>query len=120
MAVRSKLPDVFIPTGQVGVGIKGGLEAAIHCLPSFIESHADDQDFCCLKLISQMLSMSVSESPFSDVYILNFRNYSHGLNGHITAMENFALGMTSLDHQGEFSKETLWVLSFFVSYPGAP
>ena len=46
VAVRSKLPDVFIPAGQVGVGIKGGLEAAIHCLSSFIESHVDDQDLC--------------------------------------------------------------------------
>ncbi len=31
MAVRLELPDVFIPTGQVGVGIRRGLEAAIHC-----------------------------------------------------------------------------------------
>ena len=50
MAVRSKLPDVFIPTGQVDVGIKGGLEAAIHCLSSFIESHVNDQDLCYLKI----------------------------------------------------------------------
>ena len=92
MAVRSKLPGVFIPTGQVGVGIKGGLEAAIHCLSSFIESHADDRDLCCLKIdFSKILSMSVREGPFSDMYIVNFRSYSNGLNGHITAMENFSL-----------------------------
>ena len=31
-AVKSKLPDVFLPYGQVGVGIPDGLEAAVHSL----------------------------------------------------------------------------------------
>ena len=30
LSVRDDLPDLFLPHGQVGVGIKGGLEAAIH------------------------------------------------------------------------------------------
>ena len=34
-AVKSKLPDIFLPYGQVGVGIRGGLEAAVHSLSSF-------------------------------------------------------------------------------------
>ncbi len=29
-SVRAFLPDIFIPEGQVGVGVKGGLEAAVH------------------------------------------------------------------------------------------
>ena len=28
-AAKSRLPDLFMPYGQVGVGIKGGMEAAI-------------------------------------------------------------------------------------------
>ena len=48
--------------------------------------------------------MSISEGPFSDVYILNFRSCLHGLNGHITAIEHFTLGMTSLDHQGSSAR----------------
>ena len=37
VAVRSELPDIFLPYGQVGVGVKGGLEAAIHALRFIIE-----------------------------------------------------------------------------------
>ena len=49
-AVKSKLPDIFLPYGQVGVGIRGGLEAAVHSLSSFIGAHGDDPTLCCLKL----------------------------------------------------------------------
>ena len=49
-AVRSRLPDTFIPYGQVGVGIKGGLEAAIHVSRTFIHDNQDNPDYCCLKL----------------------------------------------------------------------
>ena len=38
-AVRSELPDLFLPYGQVGVGVKGGLEAAIHALRFHIKEH---------------------------------------------------------------------------------
>ena len=30
LSVCDGLPDLFLPYGQVGVGIKGGLEVAIH------------------------------------------------------------------------------------------
>ena len=64
--------------------------------------------------------MSVSEGPFSNVYILNFRSYSHDLNGHISAMENFDLGMTLLNHQRSSARRPSAFSSFFVSYPEAP
>ena len=50
MSVRSCLPDIFLPYGQVGVGIKGGMEAAIHTLRSFITANCDREDFCCVKV----------------------------------------------------------------------
>ena len=34
--VRSRLPEVFLPFGQVGVDISGGLEAAIHSVHLFV------------------------------------------------------------------------------------
>ena len=49
-AVKSKLPDIFLPYGQVGVGVRGGLEAAVHFLSSFIDIYGDDSTFCCLKV----------------------------------------------------------------------
>ena len=49
-AVKSKLPEIFLPYGQVGVGIPGGLEAAVHSLSSFIDTYGDNPTLCCLKL----------------------------------------------------------------------
>ena len=49
-AVKPRLPEFFLPSGQVGVGIKGGLEAAVHTLSGFIESHGDNPDLCCVKI----------------------------------------------------------------------
>ena len=38
--------QVFLPYGQVGVGIPGGLEGAIHISRHFISTHgADDSSF---------------------------------------------------------------------------
>ena len=36
-AVRPYLPDIFLPYGQVGVGVKGGLEAAVRA--RFAQTH---------------------------------------------------------------------------------
>ena len=49
-AIKSQLPDLFLPYGQVGAGVRGGLEAAIHCLRTVFHSQNDDVDMCCLKL----------------------------------------------------------------------
>ena len=50
LAVRPYLQDVFVPSGQVGVGVPGGMEAAVHSLRSFVDSHGDDPSLCCLKV----------------------------------------------------------------------
>ena len=52
-AVRSELPDLFLPYGQVGVGVKGGLEASIHALRFHIKEHGDKEDLCLLKIDMQ-------------------------------------------------------------------
>ena len=49
-SIKSRLPDVLLPCGQVGVGIRGGLEASVHSLRSYIEENGDKQDRCCFKL----------------------------------------------------------------------
>ena len=50
LAVRSALPDVFLPFGQVGVGVSGGLEAAIHSLRTILSTLGSKPDLCCLKV----------------------------------------------------------------------
>ena len=47
LSVRDNLPDLFLPYvyGQVGVGIKSSLEAAIHSFRSYLQN-----DLCAVKL----------------------------------------------------------------------
>ncbi len=49
-AVKSKLPEIFLPYGQVGVGIPGGLDAAVHSLSCFIDTYGDNPTLCFSKL----------------------------------------------------------------------
>ena len=49
-AVRSKLPETFLPYNQVGVGIKGGLEATIHTTRYLINHFQDVDNMCILKV----------------------------------------------------------------------
>ncbi|XP_062518293.1 uncharacterized protein LOC134193482 [Corticium candelabrum] len=49
-AARSASSDVFLPYGQVGVGIRGGLEAAVHSLSAIIDLRGNNPDLCCLKV----------------------------------------------------------------------
>jgi len=42
LAVRPSLLSVFFPYDQVGVGIPGGLESAIHVTRCYITQHASD------------------------------------------------------------------------------
>ena len=48
LAVRSALPVVFLPFGQVGIGVSGGLEAAIHSLRTILSTLDSKLDLCCL------------------------------------------------------------------------
>ena len=49
-SVKSHLPDVFLPYGQVGVGVRGGMEASVHTVRSFIAANSDKADLFCFKL----------------------------------------------------------------------
>ena len=49
-SIKDCLPVVFVPYGQVGVGLKSGLEAAIHSMRFFIDATFTREDFCCLKI----------------------------------------------------------------------
>ena len=42
--------DFFIPRGQFGVGVKGGLEAVIHCTRHAINEFKDEENMYLLKL----------------------------------------------------------------------
>ena len=50
LSVKDDLPDLFLPYSQIGVGIKSGLEVAIHSFQHYLHSHKDNPDFCAVKL----------------------------------------------------------------------
>ena len=60
MSVRSCLPDIFLPYDQVGVGVRGGMEAAIHIKRSYIAANSDREDFCCVKVDFRNALMNVT------------------------------------------------------------
>ncbi len=49
-ATKSELPDIFLPYGQIGVGVPGGMDAAVHALSSYITTHGSNPNLCCLKI----------------------------------------------------------------------
>ena len=63
-AVKPRLSEVFLPYGQVGVGTKGGLEAAVHTARTFIQDHGQDENFCCLKIDMKNAFNECSRSSF--------------------------------------------------------
>ena len=58
-AVRPCLPDILLSYGQVGVGVEGGLEIAIHSVWTFIERNSLNEGMCCLKIDMKMPSTNV-------------------------------------------------------------
>ncbi|XP_062510283.1 uncharacterized protein LOC134186046 [Corticium candelabrum] len=65
-AVRQNCPDVFLPTGQIGVGICGGLEAAVHSLSTVLDSQGSNPDLCCLKIDFSNAFKECNRSSFLD------------------------------------------------------
>ena len=49
-AVKPRLQEVFLHYRQVGVGVSGGLETAIHNLKSYIATNNRRKDLCCFKV----------------------------------------------------------------------
>ena len=63
-AVHSLLPDIFLPYHQVGVGIRGGLEAAFHSVNRFLEAHGLEEDLCCVKIDMRNAFNECFRAPF--------------------------------------------------------
>ena len=50
VSVRDSLPSLLLPHGQVGVGIRNGLEAAVHSLRTILATVGSNCELCCLKV----------------------------------------------------------------------
>ena len=49
-ATKPRLQELLLPYGQIGVAVKGALEAAVHTGRWFISCHSSEEDLCCLKV----------------------------------------------------------------------
>jgi len=76
LAVRPSLPGVFIPYGQVGVGIPGGLETAIHVTRRYISQHSSDTSLGLLKIDMKNAFNECSRSAFFDRIVDDFPEIS--------------------------------------------
>ena len=65
-AVKLRLPYLFLPYGQVGVGIYCGLEAAVHSLRTFMVDHGEDEALCCVKVDMSNAFNECSRTSFLD------------------------------------------------------
>ena len=107
-AVKPQLPDFFLPSSQVGVGVKGGLEAAVHTLSGFIESHGDNPDLCCVKIDFSNAFNECQRSTFLRRVQRDFPE--------ISAWSQWcALAISPSSQQLVCNKETLSVLCFSLS-----
>ena len=50
LVVRKDLPDLFLPWGQIGVRVRGGLEAAVHSFCYHLNCNKDNPDMCAIKI----------------------------------------------------------------------
>ena len=50
MSIGSCPSNIFLSYGQVGVDVRGGMEAAIHTMRSYIAANSDREDFYCVKV----------------------------------------------------------------------
>ena len=55
-AGKSRFPDLLLPYGQVGVGTKGGLEAAIHALRTVFKEEGHKDDLCRSSRLAKCVS----------------------------------------------------------------
>ena len=91
----------------MGVGIEGGLEAAVHSLSSFINAYGENPTLCRLKLDMSNAFNNCHRTLFCIAYIENCQSYLAGLNGVITQRQSFVLVIIDLLLQLVFNKETL-------------
>ena len=92
--VRSSLPDLLLPFGQVGVGISGGLVASVHSLHTIISTLGFDSSLCCLKLDITSAFNECSRTSFCLV-ILIYLSFLLGFSGATAVLESFILGRTA-------------------------
>ena len=71
------LPDTFLPHSQVGVGIQGGLEGAIHTVHCALSELGSDESLALLKIDMKNTFNECSHTAFLDRVSKDFPEISH-------------------------------------------
>lgn len=111
-AIQAFLPEVFLPEGQVGVGIRGGLEAAIHATRLYIQEHELDEDLCLLKVD---FTNAFNECDRNTFLQRLHRELPELYIGVILPQHSSTLGTTPSQPQPEYSRGIPWGPCYFLS-----
>ena len=118
--IKTNLLQFFIPHGQLGVGIKGGLEPIIHSARFIIEKFQTHEDMCLLKLDFKNAFNECNREIMLNEILEHFPDCSAGLNGVTAVLVNYDLVTTVFYPRLAFNKVTPWVhfcsLLSFVNY----
>ena len=90
----SHLPGTFLSYGQVGVGIRCGMEATIHTLRSYspisVNHDRENLHVLCESSLQECFN-ECRRLPFLSRLKKHFLNYFHGYSGRTTQLESFVL-----------------------------
>jgi len=75
---RIAVGEVLHPYGQVGFGIPGGLECAIHATCHFLSLHGADDSQALLKVCMKNAFNECSHHAFLPVYLMIFQRFQLG------------------------------------------
>ena len=78
-AARPFVPDTFLPYGQVGVGVNGGLEAPVHGIRKPTTDKSQNDDFCCVKVDMKNAFNECRRKPILDSVRKNFPEFFAGV-----------------------------------------
>jgi len=78
LIAHPSLPETFLPYGQVGVGIPGGLECAIQTTHHFLSVHGADDSLALLKADMKKLLMNAVAMLYLPIYLMIFQRFQLG------------------------------------------
>jgi len=113
LAVYRYLPSVFfLPYGQVGVDIPGGLESAIHIVHRFISVHSADDSFALLKVDRKNVFNECDHSAFFTFVIEDFPDISAWVKWCYSQLAELHFGNRRLLASSGCNRMILWALCF--------
>ena len=122
VSVRDSLPSLLLPCGQVGVGIRNGLEAAVHSLRTILATVGYNCELCCLKVDMTNAFNECSRDSFLSRCRSDLPELFSWVQWSYCCIGNYVLAPTGLHPQLAYSRvipldHYCFPLSLLISYP---